>query len=94
MTFQSKFVEECATTEAYENLFLQLHSRMNGCGPFQVTGYTGNYKEEGDYTAETEVTSRAVRAVNTCDMCDSPVVAVALNARGEVVDHMSLTPPA
>lgn len=94
MHFASKFVDECSSTDACEQLFLQLHSRMNGCGPFAVTGYTGSYKETGAYTAATKVTSKAVRAVDMDNMCDKPVVAVALDANGSVVAHMSLVPPA
>ena len=95
MRFGSKFVSECCTVEECEKLFLQLHSHVNGHGPFVMTGYSGSYKETGSYSEPIKVTSSAVRAVRSHKWrCEKPAVAIAVDTRGNVVKHMSLNPPA
>ena len=94
LRFGSKFVVECSTLDECEDLFLQLHSHVNGFGPFVMTGYTGNYKEKGSYSDPIAVKSRAVRAVKSHLVCSKPAVTVAVDAQGTVVKHMSLDPPA
>lgn len=88
--FSHKFVTECTDPRP---IFLQLHSHINGFGPFEATGYTGNYKETGEYSAPTTVTCPSVRAVSSDEYYNSPAVAIAVDKQGNVVSHMSINPP-
>jgi hypothetical protein len=43
------FYVDCDTLKACKNFYLKIYSQINECLPFEVTGWTTGYKEEGYY---------------------------------------------
>ena len=86
-----RYVTRCAN-EDIADIFLQLHSHINDCGPFEVTGWTGSYKETGAYSDPVPITHPDILALDIRSI-EKATVAIAVDSDTTLVDHMLMCPP-
>lgn len=89
--FPCDHIVDTDTTEEAGDIMQQIHSHINECGPFRVTGYNSAYKEEGDYGDPIPVLSDAVLSLRT-DGYSSPTVALVVDENNDIVSHLSICP--
>lgn len=75
------------------DLLLQIHSHINGCTPFQFTGFTSSYKQTGSYGDPIQVTNKDILKMNPDQYTDSmPCAAIIVDDKGDITDVLSISP--
>lgn len=85
------YVTNADTTDQAKNVLLELHSHINGCLPFNVTGMSVAYKEEGYYPDPIAVTNPDILRLDP-EKINKPAVAIVVDDMGEIIDYMSINP--
>jgi hypothetical protein len=52
--YDNLFYVDCDTLKSCKNLYLKIFSQIHDCLPFEITGWTSAYKEEGYYPEVSE----------------------------------------
>ncbi len=85
------FVTETKDTNNH-TILLQIHSYLNKCGPFKVTGMTSSYKDEGSYTEPIEVVDVSIKNFETPQNMIKPTIAIEVDCKGNILDSISILP--
>ncbi len=78
--------------EEANNILLQLHSHINGCGPFEVTGMTSSYKDTGNFSEKIPITHSDISNFEVPPDMFKPSVVVEVDANGHILNSLSILP--
>ncbi len=75
-----------------DNFLLQAYSKINGCTPFVVSGYTTGYSQTGEYGDEIEITNDKIKNMKVSKLSPKHIYGITIDNEGEIWDTLCIKP--